>query len=190
MSTNPEVELLNDLTHEVRNFMQVYKHASREVHHRIPKVENIITALAGKYIEHSFYCPIRKPDGSPANIRNDSEGLGGFGASRDGGTRLHLGTDYEGYEVGQPVFMPIKNATINRSLYVYKNDMRLSGVEIVNDDYIYKLFYVDVDPALIGKHVEQREQIGKLQDIRVRYSKKMKLHLHAEKYSKIDNQCC
>jgi len=184
-----DVKLLNDLTHEMRNFVQVYKHASKEIYNRIPKVENIITALANEHIKHSFYCPIRKPDGSPADIRNDSEGGGKFGDSRDGGKRSHIGTDYEGYEIGQPVFMPIKNAIISRQLYVYRNDMRLSGVEIKNDDRILKLFYVEVNPDLIGKNVEQRELIGKLQNIWVRHSKKMKLHLHVQRNTKIDENC-
>ncbi len=108
-------------------------------------------------------------------MRNDSEGLGHYHAPR--GTRLHEGMDFL-CRLGQEIVAPISGRITRRS-YPY-SDLSYSGCVIVGDDITVKMWYFMPDKDLIGEKVKQGDFIGVAQDISVRYSSKMKPHIHLQ----------
>ena len=107
-------------------------------------------------------------------IRNDSKGLGHYGAKR--GRRKHYGEDHEGVP-GQDVFCPIHSGKLVRKSCP-SNDPNFSGVLIEGKHISVKMFYVDPWMHLMGKKVKRGDIIGILQDVRDKYGKKMKPHVH------------
>jgi hypothetical protein len=100
----------------------------------------------------------------------DSQGCGGFGATRKRatGTGIHAGADYlatPGQEVGSPA-----GGLLVREARPYANDPRFGGAEVVTPSgYRIKLFYLDVDQRLIGAIIGPGSRIGAAQDISMRY---------------------
>jgi len=117
-------------------------------------------------------------------IRNDSEGQGHYGAKR--GARLHAGTDYEAIP-GQMVIAPIAGK-VTRQVQVYNHDPLWTGLEIVGRRATVQLFYVKIDPDLVGQQVQSGDVIGSAQDIRRKYGPKMIPHIHLQ-ISAIDPEC-
>ena len=116
---------------------------------------------------------------NPQKMRNDSLGLGHYGASR--GSRKHRGVDLI-VTKGQEIFAPF-NGTITRKLQVYSNDPKYKGLEIQSEDdktIKVKIFYCIVNPNLIGKKVQRGQVIATAQAINEKYSPKMKNHIHVE----------
>ena len=111
-------------------------------------------------------------------VRSDSMGDGHFGASRDGGTRLHNGTDFicnPGQEVASPI-----DGKIVRVAKPYANDSNYSGVAIENGQMSIQMFYLEPYSDLIGKLVRQGDPIGTAQDIAAKYGGVMVPHIHLQ----------
>jgi len=107
-------------------------------------------------------------------IRNDSQGMGVFGAFRK--DRLHDGTDYI-CKPGQAVKAPI-SGVITRIATPYKDDDRFSGVEIVGVKVSVIMFYLDPIMSMVGGYVRKGEVLGYAQDISVKYGGGMLPHIH------------
>lgn len=112
-------------------------------------------------------------------IRNDAMGSGIFGASRSGGTRKHNGIDLI-FAPGETVLSPI-TGTVTRLALPYANDPSYSGIEIKNDDYRIKLFYIS--PAVaVGTAVNAGQAIATAQNIAAKHGGGMVNHVHIEVY--------
>ena len=120
-------------------------------------------------------------------IRNDSWGLGYFGAPRRGasGPRLHNGIDLV-VVPSQGVVSPI-NGVVLRRAYPYQGDQAYEGIYIQgidsHKDYMVKIFYMSPFSRLIGESVSAGQRIGRAQDISQRYTG-MIPHIHFELYYK------
>ncbi|MEO1628099.1 MAG: M23 family metallopeptidase [Bacteroidota bacterium] len=123
----------------------------------------------------SFHPPV-----NPLVLRNDSKGLGHFGAPR--GKRKHKGLDFVA-QPGQSIFSPI-DGIIQRRANPYANDSRFTGCLIIGTgrhvSYSVKLFYMQ--PVAIGISVSAGDYIGKGQEISKKWGKEMLDHLHMEVY--------
>lgn len=99
------------------------------------------------------------------DIRNDSKGLGYYGAPR--GYRKHNGVDF-GCEKRQPILMPVDGIIVRESL-PYHDDLRWRGVHIINPRVEIKMWYFLPDRNLIGRRIMAGTQIGIAQDIGEKY---------------------
>jgi len=117
---------------------------------------------------------------SPAGhmqIRIDRKGSGLFGAPR--GWRLHQGIDLE-MQPGAQVISP-EDGKLIRVMLPYGKDSPFRGLIIKSRKLIHKLMYTDIASAeLIGTRVTEGQVVGILQDIRERYGREIKPHLHWE----------
>lgn len=111
----------------------------------------------------------------------DAYGSGAFGASRDGGRRVHLGVDYAS-PPGETVAAPV-SGVVARIGRAYAGD-GLTFVEIANRqlNYTARVFYVG---AIVrpGDRVEAGDAIGASQDLGSRYPGGMTNHVHVELYA-------
>lgn len=129
--------------------------------------------LYGSYLNTKFASPLS----TALVLRNDTQGLGHFGASR--GSRKHAGIDFVA-NPGAAVFAPIGGTT--RKLQVYSGNPTWTGVAIKNADYEVKLFYV----APLGNlpaRVQRGERLGSMQN-RAAGNSSMKNHIHVEVWVK------
>lgn len=114
------------------------------------------------------------------DVRNDTWGLGHYGAPRAGG-RTHRGTDFV-CRPGQAVFSPI-TGTLQRIAYPYADDLRFQGCAITGEGpdagYAVKMFYM-VPDGPIPRAVKAGERIGYCQAISEKYDAQMTDHLHVE----------
>ena len=104
----------------------------------------------------------------------DGFGCGSFGASR--GDRSHNGIDIPTMK-GETVYSPI-TGTVTRFPFPYGDDLRYTGIEIKNDTYSVKIFYVKatVPPGKIS----EGQPIAIAQDIAAKYGAAMINHIHIE----------
>lgn len=116
-----------------------------------------------------------KPTASGLIRGCDKHGCGSFGASR--GTRKHDGIDYVA-EPGQQILAPI-SGKVTRFPFPYGTDLSYNGIEIKNNDYTVKIFYMKPSVA-IGQNVVAGQVIGTAQDIAKKYSPGMTNHIHIE----------
>lgn len=107
----------------------------------------------------------------------DPQGCGYFGASR--GSRKHMGLDIVA-RPGETISSPI-TGKVTRYPYPYGDDLRYKGIEIVNQQYKIKMFYVDAFTQ-IGTEVKAGQPIGIAQDIASKYDGGMTNHVHVEVY--------
>lgn len=108
----------------------------------------------------------------------DPFGCGSFGAPR--GTRSHAGVDIV-VTAGQKILSPI-DGTVTRHPFPYGDDLKFTGIEIKNSQYLVKIFYLQ--PTLnIGSKVKQGQQIGVAQNIASKYGSTMTNHVHFEVYN-------
>lgn len=105
----------------------------------------------------------------------DVHGNGAFGSPRTHGT--HQGEDYIA-AVGETIFAPI-SGTVTRYPFPYKNDLSMKGIEIINADYVVKIFYLN-PTAKINSVVQAGQPIGIAQNIAGKYSPGMQNHIHIE----------
>lgn len=110
-------------------------------------------------------------------IRSDSEGDGAFAARR--GDKIHQGVDFE-FDVGEDVACPA-TGRVSRIGYCYDDDLSYRYVEILthNKKAIVRLLYV-LPMVRRGDFVNRGDIIGQAQNIRKRYSRSMKNHVHCE----------
>jgi hypothetical protein len=115
-------------------------------------------------------------------MRNDTLGLGHYGASRDGGIRSHAGIDIEVYK-SQPIYAPF-NGTVTRKYFAYPNNKKYLGLEMISEvgEFKIKIMYCVPTDAKIGSYVKKGEMIGYAQAISEKYSTLMTDHLHVELY--------
>lgn len=105
----------------------------------------------------------------------DPSGSGSFGADRNG--HKHQGIDIE-TTVGQSILSPIAGV-ITRFPFPYPGDLSYTGVEIKNDVYTVKIFYIT--PVLkVGTTVAVGTKIAIAQNIAAKYQTKMTNHAHFE----------
>lgn len=116
------------------------------------------------------------------NRECDPYGCGHFGASR--GTRNHNGLDIVSIP-NENVLSPI-TGTVTRFPFPYGSDLRYTGIEIVNDDYLVKMFYVSPIVAINSK-VVAGQVIAKAQNISAKYATSMTNHVHIEVYNRKTN---
>lgn len=104
----------------------------------------------------------------------DGHGCGHFGASR--GTRKHHGIDLACKPLTL-VFSPVAG-TVTKLGYAYSDDLSYRYVEISDQGYRFRVFYVE--PMVEqGQKVSKNTIIGEAQDLRDRYSG-ITPHLHLE----------
>lgn len=126
---------------------------------------------------------IGKPVAPYRGVRDtDAYGSGTFAASRDGGSRAHLGRDYVA-QAGDDVLAPI-DGTVRRIVKAYP-DADLGGVEIDGPTCRVKMLYLRPEvPA--GMKVRRGQKIGTAQDVAAYHEKKsprsgrMVNHVHVE----------
>lgn len=112
----------------------------------------------------------------------DQYGEGVFGASRDGGSRQHMGLDLAVWP-GTPVYPPAE-CLVEREARPYADDDRYSGLlmRLVSESEgvtLIKMFYISPVTSLIGKHVTANDVIGYAQDLRFKYPG-ITPHVHVE----------
>lgn len=105
----------------------------------------------------------------------DPFGCGHFGATR--GNRKHKGVDIL-FEPNEDVLSPIYGV-VTRYAYPYANDTTYKGIEIQNERFTVKIFYV-LPTIHIGKHINAGDVIGKAQNIAKKYGATMQNHVHIE----------
>jgi hypothetical protein len=105
----------------------------------------------------------------------DPWGNGHYGASR-GGSRIHLGSDFE-CKPGQHVVMPITGTVIRVARPYLSSDF--SGLLIQNCKIVLKMFYFTPELRFIGQTLPKGHFIGIAQDISKRYEG-MIPHIHVQ----------
>lgn len=105
---------------------------------------------------------------------SDRWGSGKFGASRDGGKRIHRGADYI-CEPGQPVRAPV-GGFIKRQALPYSGSA-LKGLVLQSGVLTLKLFYLTPIDGIVGQWVEQGQLIAIADDISANYPG-MTPHIH------------
>lgn len=112
----------------------------------------------------------------------DNHGCGNFGATRGG--RLHQGEDFT-VASGAKVFAPI-SGKVTRHPIPYSDDSRYTGIEITNQDYTVKVFYIR-NQLVIGTNVKAGDVIGFAQDLKQKYGQGITNHIHVEMRDKAGN---
>jgi len=107
----------------------------------------------------------------------DGFGSGAYLSSRDGSNRAHQGVDIVATP-GQAIYSPI-TGKVTRITYPYANDLTYTGLEIINDDYKVKIFYIAPTLA-IGSQVSAGQKIAVAQNISGKYGSTMINHVHIE----------
>lgn len=109
---------------------------------------------------------------------HDDFGSGAFGASRDGGRRMHMGVDYAG-EAGQEVLAPV-SGYVTKVGKAYGGTSDLQFVEITNPalGYVARVFYVEPTVA-VGDVVALGRPVGTLTSLQGRYDG-ITDHVHLE----------
>jgi len=126
--------------------------------------------------------PVPNPQIRGVDTPPDADGSGGFGVSRDGGSRAHGGVDLIA-EPGTEVTSPV-TGTVVGTFDPYGSDPRksnkYSGVQILTDDgYVVKVMYVKGALKEGGRVVAGKTVIGHVQDLHLLYPK-IQNHIHFE----------
>lgn len=104
----------------------------------------------------------------------DGHGCGHFGASR--GTRTHKGVDLNCKPLTL-VYSPVAG-TVTKIGYPYSDDLSYRYVEISDQGYAFRVFYVEPQVEK-GQKVSKNTVIGEAQDLRSRYTG-ITNHVHLE----------
>lgn len=134
----------------------------------------VISAIH-RAISEPFFLPV-----IPLTPRKcDNFGCGNFGASRDGGTRKHMGQDYLA-KVGQPVFAPISGTFSTGSAYASGQYRELRYCKITSETGAVSVAIMYAKPGLSsGERVEAGQVIGEVQSLQGRYPG-INNHIHVE----------
>lgn len=116
--------------------------------------------------------PVSSPVLPPISRKRDSFGSGSFGASRDGGSRIHKGIDLKSYP-GQRVFAPISG---DLTPITYNG---FHGFVIKNETWEVKVLYLMLPPRKTGK-VVRGEWLAKAANIKPTYGDAITNHIHVE----------
>lgn len=116
------------------------------------------------------------PTGSN-EIRVDAHGDGNYKTPRGDG-RTHNGLDLVCVP-GQSIVAPISGKIV-REAYPYAGDLRWSGCLIVNRDEEVKMFYMRLLRGMVGREVDEGDEIGWAQNIANKYTPDMIPHIHLE----------
>lgn len=120
--------------------------------------------------------PRMKKPVSPLRFRGcDKFGCGYFGASRDGGTRTHMGTDII-TTTGEAVKAPISGRVVSFAAYAQGRHPELRAVRIVGEKYDVNIMYIT--PATSG-YVLAGDTVGYAQSLQNRYPG-IPDHIHLE----------
>lgn len=126
-----------------------------------------------------FIITRKKPMGkiTAANTvrKSDPFGQGHYGAPR--GSRKHEGVDIVTI-VGENIYSPIAGK-VTRFPFPYGNDLSYTGIEIKNETYTIKIFYVK-PTAKIGAAVSVGTKVAIAQNIAKKYGSTMINHCHVE----------
>lgn len=115
------------------------------------------------------------------SLRNcDPRGCGHFGAPR--GSRTHAGLDIIAIP-GETIFSPI-TGTVTRFPFAYGDDLSFTGIEIKNDVFDVKIFYLK-PTVLANTKVKKGQVIGMAQNIAKKHGGGMKNHVHIEVRNKL-----
>ena len=106
----------------------------------------------------------------------DALGSGAFGAPRSNGKRKHAGVDVV-TTTGQNILAPIAG-TVTRFPIAYPDDTRWVGIEIKNDKYHVKMFYMKAT-VKAGVFVKKGDVIGVAQNLNIKYPA-ITNHVHFE----------
>lgn len=110
---------------------------------------------------------------------HDAYGSGEFGASRDGGSRRHVGVDFVA-DAGQAVVAPI-SGYVTKIGYVYAGDRDLRFVEISNPALKLEARAFYVRPKVqVGDTVYVGQTIGRVHSLQSKYPGGMTDHVHLE----------
>lgn len=112
----------------------------------------------------------------------DPQGCGHFGASRTHGT--HKGIDIITVP-NQVIHSPI-SGKITRYPLPDGSDLSKKGIEIINNSFKIKMFYV-IATVPIGTNVSIGQNIATAQNIMIKYGSGMTNHVHFEAYKKQGN---
>lgn len=116
----------------------------------------------------------------------DAYGSGTFLASRDGGSRSHIGRDYVAQPGDEAVF-PI-DGVVERIGLAYPDDSALRSIHIrgtgEHSGVLVKLLYANCDHA-VGTKGAAGDRLGTAQDVATRYPG-ITGHLHLEVYVALD----
>ncbi len=114
--------------------------------------------------------PVSSPVFPPISRKKDEHGSGQFLASRDGGTRQHLGIDIRTYP-GQLVYAPISGKL---TAFMY-NGMHAFSIE--NDTYKITVLYLMLAPRKTG-NVIRGQWVAKAANIKPTYGEGITNHVH------------
>ena len=112
--------------------------------------------------------------------RADNWGQGKYGASRDGGSRIHPGSDFVCVP-GQDIVSPI-NGVVVRVKIPYSKPVQgvlFGGLLIRNSNCEITMFYFEPLSEVIKMPVAKGQKIGVAQDIRLKYPG-MIPHIHLQ----------
>lgn len=112
----------------------------------------------------------------------DPKGCGEFGASR--GSRKHNGLDIEAVP-GENIFSPI-SGKVTRFPFPYGDDLSFTGIEIVNNQFKVKIFYMKAVVSA-NSSVVQGQYIGNAQNVAKKHGGGMINHVHIEAYDNSGN---
>ena len=123
---------------------------------------------------------IKSSNGQILTMRNDSQGLGHYGAPR--GTRKHRGVDFEilphrGFKL--PFDVKIKRKGLVKVGQPF-NLLELAPTGVFQNVIKFKFMYSDLLNVPVGSIVPKDEIIGRTQDVAKFYGGSMKNHLHVE----------
>lgn len=128
-----------------------------------------IWLLFSAFVARKFFPPVKL-----VRIRGcDAMGCGYFGASRDGGSRRHLGIDIM-TNPGEWVYAPISGAV---SIFQYNG---MWAVRITKGKEIVKILYLSSVNADSGDYIYAGTKIGRAANMVPYYGAGMTNHIHLE----------
>ena len=110
----------------------------------------------------------------------DRWGQGRYGASRDGGSRIHKGSDFICIP-GQSIVSPINGVVVRERIPYsdYVNGILFRGLQIKNSNCMITMFYFEPLREVLKMGISKGQKIGTAQDISIKYPG-MIPHIHLQ----------